>query len=83
VGRSDERVKPGPLGTPELGRRQLLRGLAVTGALSGAGGLVAACGHSAANPAGAAQSRTPKRGGNLKIGMSDGSSSDILDPIKD
>jgi peptide/nickel transport system substrate-binding protein len=65
---------------PELGRRELLRGLAVTGALTGAGGLLAACGHSAANPAGAAHSRTPKRGGNLKIGMSGGSSSDTLDP---
>ena len=38
MGRSDERVQPGPLGTPELGRRELLRGLAGTGALSGAGG---------------------------------------------
>ncbi|HEY2693581.1 MAG TPA: ABC transporter substrate-binding protein [Streptosporangiaceae bacterium] len=65
---------------PELGRRELLRGLAVTGALTGAGGLLAACGHSAANPAGAAHSRTPNRGGNLKIGMSGGSSSDTLDP---
>jgi peptide/nickel transport system substrate-binding protein len=66
-------VSDGPFGP---NRRELLRGLAVTGA----GGLLAACGHSAANPAGAAPSRTPNRGGNLKIGMSGGSSSDTLDP---
>ena len=68
----------------EFGRRQFLRGIAAAGALAGGGSLLAACGGSSA---GATQhldqaSRTLKRGGNLKLGLTGGSSSDTLDPHK-
>ena len=73
-------LRPGP----EFGRRQFLRGIAAAGALAGGGSLLAACGGSSA---GATQhldqaSRTLKRGGNLKLGLAGGSSSDTLDPHK-
>ena len=68
-----------------LGRRQFLRGLAATGALAGAGGFLAACSSgggstgpsSSPKPGGA-----PRRGGNLKVGLTGGSGSDTLDPHK-
>ncbi len=68
----------------EFGRRQFLRGMAAAGAAAGAGGLLAACGGSSS---GATQhldqaSRSLKRGGNLKLGLTGGSSSDTLDPHK-
>jgi peptide/nickel transport system substrate-binding protein len=71
-----------------LGRRQFLRGVAVAGAAAGAGGLLAAC-SSGSSPTDSASSRaasaraaakTPKQGGNLKVGLAGGSSSDTLDP---
>src|SRR5215831_10013429 len=71
--------------TDPLGRRQFLRGLAGTGALVGAGGLLAACG-SSGTPTPAAGSPTAtaarKRGGSLKVGLTGGSGSDTLDPHK-
>ena len=68
----------------EFGRRQFLRGVAAAGAAAGAGGLLAACGGSSS---GATQhldqaSRSLRRGGNLKLGLTGGSSSDTLDPHK-
>ena len=67
-----------------LGRRQFLRGVAATGAVAGAGGLLAACGGSSKSPAAASSSGsptgTPRRGGNLKVGLAGGSSSDTVDP---
>jgi peptide/nickel transport system substrate-binding protein len=80
VDRSDERLTRLPGEAP--GRRQFLRGIAATGAVAGAGGLLAACGGSAKSPqANAAASNAPKRrGGNLKVGLAGGSSSDTLDP---
>jgi peptide/nickel transport system substrate-binding protein len=82
VDRSDERLP----NLPEvgLGRRQFLRGVAATGAVVGAGGLLAACSSSGsgAKPSASAASKVVKRyGGNLKVGMSGGSSSDTLDPL--
>jgi peptide/nickel transport system substrate-binding protein len=69
-----------------LGRRQFLRGIAATGAVAGAGSLLAACGGSGSSPSGAKNanqtSRTLRRGGNLKLGLTGGSSSDTLDPHK-
>jgi peptide/nickel transport system substrate-binding protein len=65
----------------ELGRRQFLRGIAATGAVAGAGGLLAACSGS-----GTSSSKTPvppvrgKSGGNLKVGLSGSSGTDTLDP---
>jgi len=68
-----------------LGRRQFLRGIAATGAVAGAGSLLAACGggssSSAAKPA-TQTSRSLRRGGNLQLGLTGGSSSDTLDPHK-
>jgi peptide/nickel transport system substrate-binding protein len=65
-----------------LGRRQFLRGLAATGAVAGAGGLLSACGSSAKTTASAGQSSIRRPGGNLKVGLSGGSGSDTLDPHK-
>src|SRR6201987_1120863 len=65
----------------ELDRRQFLRGIAATGAVAGAGGLLAACGGS-----GTSSSAPPvpaagrKGGGNLKVGLSGSSGADTLDP---
>lgn len=80
--RPDQSSTPRP--GAEFGRRQFLRGIAAAGALAGGGGLLAACGGSSS---GATQhldqaSRTLKRGGNLKLGLTGGSSSDTLDPHK-
>jgi peptide/nickel transport system substrate-binding protein len=67
--------------SPELDRRQFLRGIAATGAVAGAGGLLAACSSSSSTT-----SVTPvpaagrKRGGNLKVGLSGSSGTDTLDP---
>jgi peptide/nickel transport system substrate-binding protein len=67
-----------------LGRRQFLRGIAAAGAMAGTAGLLAACGGaSSASPQQlAAASRRPRRGGNLKLGLTGGSSSDTIDPHK-
>ena len=67
-----------------FGRRQFLRGIAGTGVIAGAGGLLAACGGSSSgNTSSLAQaSRSVRRGGTLKLGLTGGSSSDTLDPHK-
>jgi peptide/nickel transport system substrate-binding protein len=69
-----------------FGRRQFLRGVAATGAVAGAGSLLAACsggGSSSGAPKNATQtSRSLRRGGNLTLGLTGGSSSDTLDPHK-
>jgi peptide/nickel transport system substrate-binding protein len=65
-------------------RRQFLRGLAATGALAGAGSLLAACGSSSSVPSTALTSapKAPKAGGALKVGLTGGSGADTLDPHK-
>src|SRR5215470_20023495 len=83
VDRSDQESTPRR--AEGLGRRQFLRGIAATGAVAGAGSLLAACsgGSSSEAPKQATQaSRTLRRGGNLKLGRTGGSSSDTLDPHK-
>jgi peptide/nickel transport system substrate-binding protein len=68
-----------------LGRRQFLRGIAATGAVAGAGSLLAACGGGSSPGAtkdATQTSRSLRRGGNLKLGLTGGSSSDTLDPHK-
>ena len=82
MNRPDHSSTPRP--GPEFGRRQFLRGIAAAGAAAGAGGLLAACGGPSS---GATQhldqaNRTLKRGGDLKLGLTGGSSSDTLDPHK-
>jgi peptide/nickel transport system substrate-binding protein len=76
--RADE---PG-IRTDPLGRRQFLRGLAGTGALAGAGGLLAACSSSPSTPAASSPTATAarKKGGSLKVGLTGGSGTDTLDP---
>ena len=70
----------GPL-RAALDRRQFLRGIAVTGAFAGAGGLLAACGGSSTSSSSApASTVTKKTGGNLKVGLSGSSGADTLDP---
>src|SRR5260221_11717351 len=69
-----------------LGRRQFLRGVAATGALAGAGGILSACSSGSAGSPGGSSSRpangAPRRGGNLKVGLTGGSGTDTLDPHK-
>ncbi len=79
MSRSDERSTPALRELP--GRREFLRGIAATGVIATSSGLLAACTSDSksttTNPAAAAK---PKRGGDLKIGLAGGSSSDTLDP---
>jgi peptide/nickel transport system substrate-binding protein len=65
-------------------RRQFLRGLAATGALAGAGSLLAACGGGSSTPAASTPTAAAarKNGGALKVGLTGGSGSDTLDPHK-
>src|SRR5437870_610170 len=63
-----------------LDRRQFLRGIAATGAVAGAGSLLAACGGSSATSSSAPASPARKPGGNLKVGLSGSSGADTLDP---
>jgi peptide/nickel transport system substrate-binding protein len=67
-----------------LGRRQFLRGIAATGAIAGAGSLLGACGGSSSgNTKDLAQAdHALRRGGDLKLGLTGGSSSDTVDPHK-
>jgi peptide/nickel transport system substrate-binding protein len=78
VDRSDGNT--GPLSVrAALDRRQFLRGIAATGAAVGAGGLIAACSSSSTSGA-KTISATPKRGGDLKVGLSGSDGADTLDP---
>ncbi len=62
-----------------LNRRQFLRGIAATGAVASSGGLIAACSSSSTSSQSSASS-TPKRGGDLKVGLTGGGPSDTVDP---
>lgn len=72
--------QPGSVLQPGVpGRRQFLTGLASAGAALGTSGLLAACASgTATHPAGAGRHKS--YGGNLKVGLTGGSSSDQLDP---
>src|ERR1700760_3214410 len=84
VGHPDERSTP--VLTQMPGRRDFLRGIALTGAAATAGGLLAGCSTGSSGSAGSTSTSTPaaaakpKRGGNIKVGLAGGSSSDTLDP---
>jgi len=64
-----------------LGRRQFLRGIAAAGAFAGGGGLLAACSGSSTSSH-AVTSGRPKRGGDLKVGLTGGGPTDTVDPHK-
>jgi peptide/nickel transport system substrate-binding protein len=69
------------------GRRDFLRGIAATGALAGVGGLLAGCSSGTSSSAAPAKSAgspggAPRRGGDLKVGLTGGSGTDTLDPHK-
>ncbi len=72
----------GLISAAALDRRQFLRGVAATGAVAGTGGLLAACGGSSKSAGSVSGNGAPKRGGNLKLGLTGGSSSDTIDPHK-
>lgn len=84
MGHSDERSTPLLTGMP--GRRDFLRGIALTGVAATAGGLLVGCSTGSKGSAGSTSTSTPasagkpKRGGNLRVGLSGGSTSDTLDP---
>src|SRR6266568_3150267 len=68
-----------------LGRRQFLRGVAATGALAGTSGFLAACstgGGSTGPSSSPSAAGAPRKGGDLKVGLTGGSGSDTLDPHK-
>jgi peptide/nickel transport system substrate-binding protein len=67
-------------GAVALDRRQFLRGVAATGVVAGAGGLLAACSSSGSTTKTATASTAPKRGGNLKVGLAGSDGADTLDP---
>src|SRR5689334_25433901 len=83
VDRSDQESTPRR--AEGLGRRQFLRGIAATGAVAGAGSLLAPCsgGSSSEAPKQAtAASRSLRRGGNPQLGPPGGSRSDPPAPPK-
>jgi peptide/nickel transport system substrate-binding protein len=63
---------------PSTSRRQLLKGAAATVGLMAAGTGLAACGGSNTSPSASASS-VPKRGGVLRVGVTDGGSTDNID----
>jgi peptide/nickel transport system substrate-binding protein len=68
-------------GAATLNRRQLLRGIAAAGAAVGASSLIAACsGSSSTTTSTTTHGAAPKRGGDLKVGLSGSSGADTLDP---
>ena len=62
-------------------RRSFLRTVAVGGAVLAGGTLLEACGSSGSTSATAPATGAAKKGGNLKVGLTGGSSSDTLNPF--
>lgn len=67
----------------DITRRQFLGTLGATAAVASAGGLLAACSSSGSGSPSttSAKSSKPSRGGQLRIGLTGGSSSDTLNPL--
>jgi peptide/nickel transport system substrate-binding protein len=61
-------------------RREFLRGIAVTGAAVGAGGLIGACSSPSPTTSASTSGTSRKRGGDLMIGLSGSTGADTLDP---
>jgi len=74
-------------GAPVIDRRSFLRSVAAGGAALAAGGILSACGSSKTTASPTPSSRTsasstkPRRGGNLRVGLTGGGSSDTLNPF--
>ncbi|MST33026.1 peptide ABC transporter substrate-binding protein [Acidimicrobiaceae bacterium USS-CC1] len=72
---------------PSMDRRSFLRSVAVGGAALAAGTLLDACGspgaaqHSTAASSTGSASGTPRRGGDLRVGLTGGGSTDTLNPF--
>ena len=64
-----------------LDRRSFLRTGLAGGAAVAAGGLLAACGSGSQTSSAASSASTPRKGGNLRVGLTGGSSSDTLNPF--
>ena len=67
---------------PHLGRRTFLRSAVLGGAALAGGGLLEAC-SSSPSPAASSggKASAPKKGGNLRVGLTGGGSSDTLNPF--
>ena len=79
----DRSVRNGGLlsGAAALDRRQFIRGVGAAGAAITASGLIAACSSSGSASVKTTSTTTaPKRGGNLRVGLSGSSGADTLDP---
>ena len=72
----------GPDDSGSFTRRSFLRGLLATGAIAATGGALGACGSSAATTttSGTSSTAAKRRGGDLRAGLTGGSSGDTLDP---
>src|SRR5271154_5967999 len=69
-----------PGGAEHISRRRFLQGVAAAGTLVAAGGALGTVAQSAmATPS---ASPRPRDGGNLRVGLTGGSSSDTLDPLE-
>jgi peptide/nickel transport system substrate-binding protein len=80
-----ERLQESGTGLPggQFGRRQFLRGVAGAGVVAGSGGLIAACSSSPSSSTGGTKTTARRKpGGNLKVGMTGGSTGDQIDPHK-
>src|SRR5688500_12111769 len=64
---------------PSHSRREILRTLAVTGAIGGITGLGAASSHGRAQPS---MKHLPRRGGRIRVASTSSSTADTLDPAK-
>jgi peptide/nickel transport system substrate-binding protein len=81
----DQRRAPHSPLLAAVDRRQFLRGVAATGVVAGAGGLLAACSSSSPSTSSTptqSTTATIKAGGSLSAGLTGGSSSDTIDPAQ-
>ena len=75
---SEPLPSPAPASQPKLTRRVFVGGIT----LAGVGAAIAGCSSSASKPStGVSQSRGPRRGGTLRVGLTGGASSDTLNPL--
>jgi peptide/nickel transport system substrate-binding protein len=71
------------VGAPHFGRRTFLRSAVLGGAALAGGGLLEACSSSTSPSASSSgdNASAPKKGGNLRVGLTGGGSSDTLNPF--